>query len=166
MERTEAIGTGSHDMKCPFCNHIEDKVVDSRESRDGDAIRRRRQCLGCERRFTTYERIDEVPYMVIKKDGRREKFDRQKVLAGLLKACEKRPVSMGKLAELVDQVEAKVTDSPDREISTTEIGEMLIEALRDLDKIAYVRFASVYRDFQDEEAFFNELKNLMRHKLP
>jgi transcriptional repressor NrdR len=153
-------------MKCPFCNHIEDKVVDSRESRDGDAIRRRRQCLGCERRFTTYERIDEVPYMVIKKDGRREKFDRQKVLAGLLKACEKRPVSMGKLAELVDQVEAKVTDSPDREISTTEIGEMLIEALRDLDKIAYVRFASVYRDFQDEEAFFNELKNLMRHKLP
>jgi transcriptional repressor NrdR len=145
---------------------LEDKVVDSRESREGDAIRRRRECLGCERRFTTYERIDEVPYMVIKKDGRREKFDRQKVLAGLLKACEKRPVSMGKLAELVDQVEAKVTDSPDREISTTEIGEMLIEALRDLDKIAYVRFASVYRDFQDEEAFFNELKNLMRHKLP
>jgi transcriptional repressor NrdR len=153
-------------MKCPFCNHLEDKVVDSRESREGDAIRRRRQCLGCERRFTTYERIDEVPYMVIKKDGRREKFDRQKVLAGLLKACEKRPVSMGKLAELVDQVEAKVTDSPDREISTTEIGELLIEALRDLDKIAYVRFASVYRDFQDEQAFFNELKNLMRHKLP
>ncbi|MGA3075112.1 MAG: transcriptional regulator NrdR [Bryobacteraceae bacterium] len=153
-------------MKCPFCNHIEDKVVDSRESREGDAIRRRRQCLGCERRFTTYERIDEVPYMVIKKDGRREKFDRQKVLAGLLKACEKRPVGMGRLAELVDQVEGKVTDSADREISTIEIGEMLMDALRDLDKIAYVRFASVYRDFQDEEAFFNELKNLMRHKVP
>ncbi|MGA2133351.1 MAG: transcriptional regulator NrdR [Bryobacteraceae bacterium] len=153
-------------MKCPFCNHIEDKVVDSRESREGDAIRRRRQCLGCERRFTTYERIDEVPYMVIKKDGRREKFERQKVLSGLLKACEKRPVSMGRLAELVDQVEAKVTDSADREISTIEIGEMIMEALRDLDKIAYVRFASVYRDFQDEEAFFNELKTLMRHKLP
>jgi transcriptional repressor NrdR len=153
-------------MKCPFCNHIEDKVVDSRESREGDAIRRRRQCLGCERRFTTYERIDEVPYMVIKKDGRREKFDRQKVLSGLLKAGEKRPISMGRLAELVDQVEARVTDSADREISTTEIGELLIEALRDLDKIAYVRFASVYRDFQDEEAFFNELKNLMRHKMP
>ncbi len=153
-------------MKCPFCNHIEDKVVDSRESREGDAIRRRRQCLACERRFTTYERIDEVPYMVIKKDGRREKFDRQKVLSGLLKACEKRPISMGRLAELVDQVEAKVTDSTDREISTTEIGEMLIDALRDLDKIAYVRFASVYRDFQDEQAFFNELKNLMRHKVP
>jgi transcriptional repressor NrdR len=140
--------------------------VDSRESREGDAIRRRRQCLACERRFTTYERIDEVPYMVIKKDGRREKFDRQKVLSGLLKACEKRPISMGRLAELVDQVEAKVTDSTDREISTTEIGEMLIDALRDLDKIAYVRFASVYRDFQDEQAFFNELKNLMRHKVP
>jgi transcriptional repressor NrdR len=153
-------------MKCPFCNHIEDKVVDSRESREGDAIRRRRQCLGCERRFTTYERIDEVPYMVIKKDGRREKFDRQKVLSGLLKAGEKRPISMGRLAQLVDQVEAKVTDSADREISTTEIGEMLMEALRDLDKIAYVRFASVYRDFQDEQAFFNELKNLMRHKVP
>jgi len=151
-------------MKCPFCNHIEDKVVDSRESKEGDAIRRRRQCLGCERRFTTYERIDEVPYLVIKKDGRREKFERQKVLAGLLKACEKRPVSMGKLAEVVDQVEGRVTDSSEREISTTEIGEMLMEALRDLDKIAYVRFASVYRDFQDEEAFFNELKNLMRHK--
>ena len=153
-------------MKCPFCNHMEDKVVDSRESREGDAIRRRRQCLGCERRFTTYERIDEVPYMVIKKDGRREKFERQKVLAGLLKAGEKRPVSMGKLAELVNQVEAKVTDSPDREISTIEKGEMLMEALRDLDKIAYVRFASVYRDFQDEQAFFDELKHLMRQKMP
>ena len=153
-------------MKCPFCNHIEDKVVDSRESREGDAIRRRRECLGCERRFTTYERIDEVPYMVIKKDGRREKFDRQKVLSGLIKACEKRPVGMGRLAELVDRVEAKVTDSADREISTIEIGEVLMDALRDLDKIAYVRFASVYRDFQDEQAFFNELKNLMRHKVP
>ncbi|MGA3099177.1 MAG: transcriptional regulator NrdR [Bryobacteraceae bacterium] len=147
-------------MKCPFCNHLEDKVVDSRESKEGDAIRRRRECLACERRFTTYERIDEVPYMAIKKDGRREKFDRQKVLAGLLKACEKRPVSMGKLADLVNQVESRVSDSLDREISTTEIGEFLMESLRDLDKIAYVRFASVYRDFQDEQAFFNELKKL------
>ena len=153
-------------MKCPFCNHMEDKVVDSRESKEGDAIRRRRECLGCERRFTTYERIDEVPYMAIKKDGRRENFDRQKVLGGLLKACEKRPVSMGRLSELVNQVESKVGDSPDREISTTEIGEFLMENLKNLDKIAYVRFASVYRDFQDEEAFFNELKTLMRHKLP
>src|ERR1700691_5578020 len=114
-------------MKCPFCNHMEDKVVDSRESKEGDAIRRRRQCLACERRFTTYERIDEVPYMVIKKDGRREKFDRQKVLAGLLKACEKRPISMARLSELVNQVESRVIDSPDREIPTTEIGEILME---------------------------------------
>ena len=152
-------------MKCPFCNHLHDKVVDSRESKEGEAIRRRRECLACERRFTTYERIDEVPYMVVKKDGRREKFDRQKVLGGLLKACEKRPVSMAKLSDLVNRVESKVSDSPDREISTTEIGEFLMESLRDLDKIAYVRFASVYRDFQDEEAFFNELKLLMRQKL-
>lgn len=153
-------------MKCPFCNHLQDKVVDSRESKEGDAIRRRRECLACERRYTTYERIDEVPYMVVKKDGRREKFDRQKVLAGLLKACEKRPVSMTRLSEMVNQVESKVGDSPDREISTIEIGEFLMDRLRDLDKIAYVRFASVYRDFQDEQAFFNELKNLMRQKRP
>jgi transcriptional repressor NrdR len=151
-------------MKCPFCNHLQDKVVDSRETKEGDTIRRRRECLGCERRFTTYERIDEVPYMVIKKDGRREKFDRQKVLGGLLKACEKRPVSMGKLSELVNRVETKVSDSPDREISTIDIGEYLMDNLKELDKIAYVRFASVYRDFQDEQAFFNELKNLMRLK--
>jgi len=152
-------------MKCPFCNNLEDKVVDSRETKEGDTIRRRRECLACERRFTTYERIDEVPYMVIKKDGRREKFDRQKVLGGLLKACEKRPISIVRLSELVNRVESKVSDSPDREISTTEVGEYLMESLRDMDKIAYVRFASVYRDFQDEQAFFNELKNLMRQKL-
>src|SRR5216117_1868856 len=155
---------GVQTLNCPFCGHLNDKVIDSRESKEGDTVRRRRQCLACERRFTTYERIDEVPYMVVKKDGRREKFERQKVLGGLLKACEKRPVSMGRLSELVDQVEAKVTDSPDREISTTDIGEILMETLKHLDKIAYVRFASVYRDFQDEEAFFNELKNLMRQK--
>jgi transcriptional repressor NrdR len=139
--------------------------VDSRETKEGDTIRRRRECLACERRFTTYERIDEVPYMAVKKDGRREKFDRQKVLGGLLKACEKRPISMAKLSDLVNRVESKVSDSPDREISTTEIGEFLMESLREMDKIAYVRFASVYRDFQDEQAFFNELKNLMRQKL-
>lgn len=153
-------------MNCPFCNHLEDKVVDSRESREGDVVRRRRECLGCGRRFTTYERIDEVPYMVVKKDGRREKFDRQKVLAGLLKACEKRPVAMGKLAGIVNDVEARLMDSPEREMSTAEIGETLMEQLRALDKVAYVRFASVYRDFQDEEAFFNELKTLMRQKRP
>jgi transcriptional repressor NrdR len=153
-------------MNCPFCGHKEDRVIDSRESKEGDVIRRRRQCLGCDRRFTTYERSDEIPYMVVKKDGRREKFDRQKVLTGLLKACEKRPVPMAKLAEVVDGVEAKLGDNPDREISTTEIGEMLMERLRNLDKIAYVRFASVYRDFQDVEAFLNELKNLVMHKRP
>jgi transcriptional repressor NrdR len=151
-------------VQCPFCQHLEDKVVDSRESKEGDAIRRRRQCLACEKRFTTYERIDEVPYMVVKKDGRREKFDRQKVLNGLLKASEKRPISMSRLASMVDLVEAKLTDSADREISTIEIGELLMEGLRELDKIAYVRFASVYRDFQDEEALFTELKSLMRQK--
>jgi len=166
LAQPAATEPGGGEMKCPFCNYSQDKVVDSRESKEGDAIRRRRECLSCERRFTTYERIDEVPYMVIKKDGRREKFDRQKVLGGLLKACEKRPVGMARLSEVVNQVESKVSDSPDREISTIEIGEFLMDSLRDMDKIAYVRFASVYRDFQDEQAFFNELKNLMRHKLP
>jgi transcriptional repressor NrdR len=149
-------------MTCPFCGHLEDRVIDSRESKEGDSIRRRRQCEACEKRFTTYERIDEVPYMVIKKDGRREKFDRQKVLGGLLKACEKRPISMVRLSELVNQVEARVTESPDREISTIEIGEYLMDQIRGIDKIAYVRFASVYRDFQDEQAFLNELKSLTR----
>lgn len=151
-------------MTCPFCGFKQDRVIDSRESKEGDVVRRRRQCLGCERRFTTYERSDEIPYMVVKKDGRREKFDRQKVLNGLLKACEKRPVPMARLAELVDSVEASLADSPERELSTTGIGEMLMEKLRNLDKIAYVRFASVYRDFQDVEAFLNELKNLVLQK--
>ena len=151
-------------MTCPFCAHKEDRVIDSRESKEGDSIRRRRQCLACERRFTTYERTDEIPYMVVKKDGRREKFDRQKVLNGLLKACEKRPVPMGRLAAVVDEVESRLSDSQDRELSTTEIGEMLMSRLQALDKIAYVRFASVYRDFQDVEAFLNELKHLVYQK--
>jgi transcriptional repressor NrdR len=151
-------------MNCPFCGHKQDRVVDSRESKEGDVIRRRRQCLECERRFTTYERIDEVPYMVVKKDGRREKFDRQKVLAGLLKACEKRPIPMARLSEVVDEVEGKLAESADREVTTIKIGELIMERLRALDKIAYVRFASVYRDFQDVEAFLNELKDLIRQK--
>ncbi len=151
-------------MNCPFCGFKEDRVIDSREGKEGDVIRRRRECLQCLRRFTTYERIDEVPYMVVKKDGRREKFDRQKVLSGLLKACEKRPVSMTKLAELVDEVEGRLADKTDREITTAEVGEMLMMKLAQLDKIAYVRFASVYRDFQDVEAFLSELKDLMRQK--
>jgi len=153
-------------MTCPFCGHREDKVIDSRESKEGDVIRRRRECLSCERRFTTYERSDEIPYMVIKKDGRREKFDRQKVLAGLLRACEKRPIGMATLADIVDEVETRLADTADRELSTTAVGEMLMDRLKALDKIAYVRFASVYRDFQDVEAFLSELKNLMLHKRP
>ena len=148
-------------MTCPYCGYREDKVIDSRESKEGDSIRRRRECLSCERRFTTYERCDEVPYMVIKKDGRREKFDRQKVLNGLIRACEKRPVSMGRLAEIVDDVESALSESPERELPTTWIGERLMERLRALDKIAYVRFASVYRDFQDIEEFLSELKNVI-----
>jgi transcriptional repressor NrdR len=151
-------------MNCPFCGHREDKVIDSRESKEGEIIRRRRECLGCARRFTTYERIDEIPYMVIKKDGRREKFDRQKVMNGLLRACEKRPIGMSKLADIIDVVESRLAETADRELSTTEIGEMLMDRLAALDKIAYVRFASVYRDFQDVEAFLKELKEMMRHK--
>ena len=151
-------------MICPFCGHRQDRVIDSRESKEGDSIRRRRQCLACERRYTTYERTDEIPYMVVKKDGRREKFDRQKMLSGLLKACEKRPIPMSRLAEIVDEVETRLNDSPERELSTTIVGEMVMERLRGLDKVAYVRFASVYRDFQDVEAFLSELKVLIRKK--
>ena len=151
-------------MRCPFCNHREDKVIDSRESKEGDSIRRRRECIKCERRFTTYERTDEIPFMVVKRDGRREKFERQKVLEGLLKACQKRPVGVAKLAEVVDAVETKLAESSDREISTTAIGELVMERLKSLDKIAYVRFASVYRDFQDVEAFFTEIKDLFQRR--
>jgi transcriptional repressor NrdR len=151
-------------MLCPFCGHVADKVVDSRESKPGDAIRRRRECLRCEKRFTTYERIDEIPYMVVKKDSRREKFDRQKVLGGLLRACEKRAVSMGQLEELVNVVESLVVDSPERECSTTRIGELLMDRLQQIDKVAYVRFASVYRNFQDEEEFLKELTTLIKQK--
>ncbi len=151
-------------MLCPFCGHIEDKVIDSRESKEGNIIRRRRECLRCQKRFTTYERIEEIPYMVVKKDGRREKFERQKVLNGLLKACEKRPVAIPKLAEVVDQVEGEMMRTAERELSSTAIGEILMERLKELDKIAYVRFASVYRDFQDEDAFFQEIRRLIKDK--
>jgi len=149
-------------MKCPFCGHLEDKVVDSRESREGDVIRRRRECLDCGRRFTSYERIDEIPYMVVKKDGSREKFDRQKLSAGLLKACEKRPVSITQLEGIVNEVEYFVQEANDRERSTQEIGEMLMERLRRLDKVAYVRFASVYLDFKDIKEFMAELRELLK----
>ena len=151
-------------MKCPFCSHINDKVVDSRESKEGESIRRRRECLHCEKRFTTYERIDEIPYMVIKKDGRREKFERQKVLAGVLRACEKRPISMGKMEQLVNEVETYVIDSPDRERTTSEVGAMIMQGLKALDKVAYIRFASVYRDFKDVNEFREELESLLHVK--
>ena len=151
-------------MTCPFCGHIEDRVIDSRESREGDSIRRRRQCLGCDKRFTTYERIDEVPYMVIKKDGRREKFDRQKVLNGLLRACEKRPIPIGKLEQIVNEAEDFVINSPERERKTSEIGELIMNRLRRHDKVAYVRFASVYLDFKDVQEFMLELKDLLKVK--
>ena len=151
-------------MKCPFCGHLEDKVVDSRESKEGDAIRRRRQCLGCQRRFTSYERIDEIPYMVIKKDGRRERFDRQKVLAGILKACEKRPVSMVQLEVIADQAESLVQEASERELSTQAVGTMIMKELKTLDKVAYVRFASVYLDFKDVPEFMNELKDLLKSR--
>jgi len=149
-------------MKCPFCGHLHDKVVDSRESKEGEAIRRRRQCLGCQRRFTSYERIDEIPYMVVKKDGRRERFDRQKVLAGVLKACEKRPVSMVQLEAIADKAEVMVQESSEREVSTQTLGEMIMNELKNLDKVAYVRFASVYLDFKDVQEFMSELKDLLR----
>ncbi|HZQ91081.1 MAG TPA: transcriptional regulator NrdR [Terriglobales bacterium] len=151
-------------MKCPFCGHENDKVVDSRESKEGESIRRRRECLKCEKRFTTYERIDEIPYMVVKKDGRREKFERQKVLNGLLRACEKRPVAIGKLEQIVNQAEAYVIDSPEGERTAKEIGELIMEQLKRLDKVAYVRFASVYLDFKDVKEFMAELKELIETK--
>ena len=148
-------------MRCPFCSHIEDKVVDSREAKDGDSIRRRRECLGCGRRFTSYERIDEIPYMVVKKDGKRESWDRNKVLAGLFRAAEKRPVSTVQLEAVCDEVEKNVQDSLDRELATSEIGKIIMRRLKALDKVAYVRFASVYLEFADVSEFMSELKILV-----
>ena len=148
-------------MKCPFCANLGDKVVDSRESKEGEVIRRRRECMACGRRFTSYERIDEIPYMVIKKDGRRERFERQKLIAGLLKACEKRPVSVSSLEAIADRVESTLQDRPEKEMSTDEIGAFVMEELKGLDKVAYVRFASVYRHFRDIGEFMNELKDLL-----
>lgn len=149
-------------MKCPYCAQLGDKVVDSRESKEGDVIRRRRECLECGRRFTSYERIDEIPYMVVKKDGRRERFERQKLVAGLLKACEKRPVRVTALEAIADKVEAALQEKADREISTEDVGAYVMHELKALDKVAYVRFASVYRNFRDIDEFKNELNELLR----
>ena len=151
-------------MKCPFCGHQEDKVVDSRASSDGDAIRRRRECLSCGKRFTTYEHVEAQPLMVIKKDGRREPFDRQKLLAGLIKACEKRPVSMDDLERLVDELERELSQHFEREAPSREVGERVMKRLHTLDPVAYVRFASVYREFKDVEQFMRELKDLLALK--
>lgn len=148
-------------MKCPYCDHLSDKVVDSRESKEGDVIRRRRQCLECGKRFTSYERIDQIPYMVVKKEGRRERFDRQKVLAGLLKACEKRPVSVTQLEQIVDEVEQRLHESANKEIAANEIGEFVMLKLKGLDQVAYVRFASVYRDFKDAAEFVETIRGLL-----
>ena len=151
-------------MKCPFCGHEEDKVVDSRASSDGVAIRRRRECLACGKRFTTYEHVEEQPLMVIKKDGRREPFDRHKVLAGLVKACEKRPVGMDDLERLVDELERELSQQFEREAPSREVGERVMKRLHALDPVAYVRFASVYREFKDVEQFMRELKDLLAQK--
>ena len=151
-------------MKCPYCGHLGDKVVDSRESKEGDAIRRRRECLECGRRFTSYERIDEIPYMVVKKDGRRERFERQKLVAGLLKACEKRPVKIPALEAIADRIEGILQETPEREISTEAIGARVMSELKHLDKVAFVRFASVYRNFRDLDEFKDELNALLRNK--
>ena len=149
-------------MKCPYCTHLGDKVVDSRESKEGDVIRRRRECLECGRRFTSYERIDEIPYMVVKKDGRRERFERQKLMAGLLKAVDKRPVRVAALDDVADAVESALQEKSEREMSTEEIGAHVMDALRQLDKVAYVRFASVYRNFRDIDEFKHELNDLFK----
>lgn len=148
-------------MRCPFCGHGESKVVDSRSSKEGDSIRRRRECLKCQRRYTTYERIEEVAQMVIKKDGRREQFDRWKIKSGILKACEKRPVGLEQVEALIDDVERTLFNSSEHEVDTTTIGMAVMERLKRLDEVAYVRFASVYRQFKDLNEFMDELKGML-----
>jgi transcriptional repressor NrdR len=151
-------------MKCPYCSENDDRVVDSRENRDGLAIRRRRECLHCGRRFTSYERIEDIPHMVVKRDGSRSEFDRAKLLGGLRKACEKRPVPVRALEDMADEVERQLSESEEREISTQEIGAYVMAQLKELDQVAYVRFASVYRQFEDIEAFMDEVRNLVKHR--
>jgi transcriptional repressor NrdR len=148
-------------MKCPFCEYVEDKVVDSRLTKEDQVIRRRRECLRCGKRFTTYERIEEIPPMVVKKDGSRQPFERQKILTGLLKACEKRPVAVADLEAIIEEIENLLNDRKDREIQTREVGEVIMRRLSELDQVAYVRFASVYRQFKDINEFINELEGLL-----
>ncbi|MCG2722889.1 MAG: transcriptional regulator NrdR [Thermodesulfovibrionales bacterium] len=151
-------------MKCPFCGNLEDKVIDSRTSREGNAIRRRRECLNCAKRFTSYERVEDIIPMVIKKDGRREPYERTKVVTGLKKACEKRPIGMETLENITDSIEKKLIGLNVKEIPSTWVGEEVMSSLRELDKVAYVRFASVYRQFKDINELMNEVKTLFEHK--
>lgn len=151
-------------MKCPFCSFIESKVIDSRPAEDGTSIRRRRECMDCGKRFTTYEKIESVPLRVVKKDKSREMFDREKLLNGLLRACEKRPVSLEQLQRIVDDIEQDAYSGLEKEITTEQIGEKVMDALKDLDDVAYVRFASVYRQFKDINTFMEELNALLSHR--
>ena len=151
-------------MKCPYCGEIESKVIDSRPADDGSRIRRRRECLKCGKRFTTYEKVENMPIMVIKKDKSREPFDRNKITRGLMRACEKRPVSLGEIEDIVYEVESKIFNSLEREVTTTQIGEMLLDKLKAVDEVAFVRFASVYREFQDVKSFREEINKLVRGK--
>jgi len=153
-------------MKCPYCGYKEDKVVDSRATSEESAVRRRRECLKCGKRFTTYEYVEEVSLMVIKKDGRREPFDRKKILAGVMRACEKRPVSVEKMGEIITQVERSIQKKSDREVPSCRIGELIMEKLKSLDDVAYVRFASVYRQFKDVGQFMEELKDILGKEKP
>jgi transcriptional repressor NrdR len=151
-------------VKCPFCGNVEDKVIDSRTSREGNAIRRRRECLKCTKRFTSYERVEDIIPMVVKKDGRREPFERTKILAGLKKACEKRPIGMETLEGITDSIEKRLIGLSVKEVQSTWVGEEVMSSLRELDKVAYVRFASVYRQFKDINELMNEVKTLFEHK--
>ena len=151
-------------MKCPYCGYQESKVVDSRHSDDGMSIRRRRECLSCKKRFTTYETVESLPMVVVKKDGSRQSFDRRKVLGGMIRACEKRPVSLAELEKIADEIEQELQNGMDREISTETIGERVMERLRAVDQVAYVRFASVYRQFKDIDTFMAELNKLLAEK--
>lgn len=151
-------------MKCPFCDELEDKVVDSRMAKEGEVIRRRRECLGCKRRYTTYERVDEILPVVVKKDGRRESFDRTKILAGLKKACEKRPISTVTIEAVTDRIEKRIQEMGETEIESRIVGEELMKELHQLDQVAYVRFASVYREFKDIDQFMDELRTLAQQR--
>ncbi|HLR36177.1 MAG TPA: transcriptional regulator NrdR [Tissierellales bacterium] len=148
-------------MKCPFCNFMESKVVDSRPTDEGQATRRRRECMGCEKRFTTYEKIEEIPIIVVKKDGNREPYDRNKLLNGIIKSCEKRPVSMNTMESMVDSIEKELSNSLEREITSEAIGELVMGQLKDIDEVAYVRFASVYRQFKDVNSFMEEIRRIL-----